>query len=150
MIDDQQGSDKKVTFSGIRKRVSLSTLDADSFTSLAAGQSIELSVDVASVHDLSAGGAFSALSQGVIPYATGNSTAISGAAAYLSNTLNLDVDGAAAAKVVKAIDLVKRTDIASDCTGSQLTATTRALSNCVTLGRAASSDASAGSTEYDC
>lgn len=139
-------AEKKVTFAGIRKRVSLSTLDADSFTTLAAGQSIELSIDVASVHDLSTGGAFSALSQGVIPYAPANSTTLSGAVSYLSNTLDLNVDGAAAAKVVKAIDLVKRTDVSSDCTGSKLTSTENALDNCVDLANAAAADASSGAT----
>ncbi|KAF2102575.1 hypothetical protein NA57DRAFT_71564 [Rhizodiscina lignyota] len=140
-------AEAKIAFTGIRKRVNIDNLSADAFTPLAAGSSMEFEVDIASVHDLSDGGIYSVLAQGALPYATANSTTLSGAAVpFVSNTLKMDVNGAEAAKVEKAVKVLdKRTIVSSDCSGSEASDLRSALSNCVSLANAAASAATSGS-----
>jgi deuterolysin len=127
--------------------VKTSDLSHDAFTPILAGQTIEITVDMAEVHDLSVGGTFKVSSYGAIPYAPHGSTTLTGKAlSYLSNELEVKVDGAAAAKVPRAITpLDKRTAVQSDCTGSQRESTLSALSNCQKLATAAAGAASSGS-----
>lgn len=135
-----------VAFTGMRKRVSGTGLPADAFTPLAAGASMEITVDIAAVHDLSAGGALKVSTYGAIPYAEGNSTEllVGKALTYTSNELDLVVDGAEAAKVKRALS--KRTALqTSSCTSSRLSAMRTALSNCANLASAAATAASSGS-----
>lgn len=106
---------------------------------------MEINVDIASVHDLSAGGVYSVQALGALPFAEANSTTLSGSAVpYASNKLEMDVNGAEAGKVKRALE--KRTRLSTDCTGSQRTSTTTALSNCVRLANAAASAATSGSS----
>lgn len=66
--------------------------------SIPAGSSYETTINAASLHDLSAGGSFTFVAEGAIPYALDNSTELSGnAISFKSNILTVDVDGAAAA-----------------------------------------------------
>ena len=75
-------------------------MSEDAFITIAAGSSYETTISPASVHDLTAGGKFSYVAQGAIPYALANSTELSGLAVpYKSNVLEVEVDGAAAALV---------------------------------------------------
>jgi len=137
----------RVPFLGLRKRVKTSDLTKDAFTPIAPGQTIEVAVDIATVHDLSVGGIFKVSSYGAIPYATYESTTLTGQAlAYNSNELEVKVDGAAAAKVPKAINpLDKRTAVQGDCQGSKLQDTLQALSYCQQLAGQAAVEASQGS-----
>jgi deuterolysin len=137
----------RVPFLGIRKRVKTADLSHDAFTPILAGQTIEITVDMAAVHDLSSGGTFKVSSYGAIAYAPHGSTELSGQAiAYSSNELEVLVDGAAAAKVPRAIiPLDKRTAIQSDCTSTQRANTLTALQNCQKLATAAATAASSGS-----
>ncbi|TID18442.1 neutral protease [Venturia nashicola] len=137
-----------VPFLGLRKRVSSTGLTADAFTPLAAGQTIEFDVDMATVHDLSSGGIFKVTSYGAIPYTEANSTdfAMGQALVYNSNQLEVTVDGKQASKVKRALPtLDKRTVVQSDCTGTKRTNTLSALSNCKQLATAASTAAKSGS-----
>lgn len=132
----------------MRKRVSGTGLTADEFTPLAAGQTIEFEVDMATVHDLSNGGTFKVTSYGAIPYTKANSTALSmgQALVYRSNQLKVTVDGKQASKVERALPtLDKRTAVQGDCTGSQKSNTLSALSYCNQLATNASTAAQSGS-----
>jgi deuterolysin len=121
-------------------------LDSSVFTPLEAGQTIEVEIDAAELHDLSTSGTYDIESFGAIPYAEIGSTELTGdAVTFTSNKLSLAVDGAEASKVKRAIHSRKRTVLSSDCTGAKLTAVRSALSNCVSLANAAATAATSGS-----
>lgn len=133
---------KQVPFEGIKIRLLTSGLSNDDFVTLAAGESKELTVETAALHTLSDGGDFDVFAKGLLPFAEEGSTELAGALNYESNKLSMNIDGAMAASVAKAI--TKRTVVGSSCTGSKLSAIRTALSNCQRLASAASSAASAG------
>lgn len=136
----------KAPFTGILRAIRRTNLTASAFLPLAAGATFETTIDAASVYDLS-NGTYSFVSQGAIPYAPAGSTILSGSAIpFTSNTLTLSVDGAAAALVPRAVPLEPRAKVQSDCTGSQLSITTTALSNCARFAQAAAGAALTGST----
>lgn len=124
-----------------------SSLTDDSFKSIAAGETIEVEIELAELYDLSKSGKYNVLAQGVIEYAEGDSTALSGAVlSYSSNQLSIDVDAAKTAKIDTALQsLAKRTAVQSDCTGTRLSAIRTALSNCNRLATAAATAATSGS-----
>jgi deuterolysin len=130
------------------RRVQSGEIAAQHFKSLAAGASLTTTINTAAVHDLTTG-TYTVMTEGAIPYALGQSTELSGSAvSFKSNSLPILVDGAAAAIVAKAIPemtITERTVLQSGCSTAQRTATTNALSRCVTLSRAAASAASSGS-----
>ena len=136
-----------VAFEGIRYRVLTSNLSEDAFTALGAGETKEVTFDVARTHDVTNGGAFSLIATGAIPFAKAGSTELTGdALAFQSNELSIDVDGAQAATVARPFSKAnKRSDLESDCTGSNLSATRNALKNCVTLASNAATAATSGS-----
>jgi deuterolysin len=123
------------------QRIATSSLSEDSFKSIGAGETIEVEIELASLYDLSKSGKYNVLAQGVIEYAEGDSTALSGSVlSYSSNKLDIDVDAAKTAKIETAIQtLSKRAAIQSDCTGTKLSAIRTALSNCNRLATAATS-----------
>jgi len=131
-----------------------SNLDDSAFQPLDPGSSLTTTWDIAQVHDLSSGGPVSVAASGFIPYATGNSTVLSPKPLpFSSNTLTATIDGAAAALVRRQFHaLAERQAVQSDCTGTKLTATRTALSECQQLAAAASQAASSGDaakmTEY--
>jgi deuterolysin len=131
----------------MRKRVKTAGLAADAFTRFDAGQTMVFDVDLASVHDLSAGGTFKISTYGAIPYADADSTTLTGQAlAYNSNQLNVKVDGRKAAQVKRAFHpLDERTVVESDCTDSQKSDVLNALKSCKSLASAASTAAKSGS-----
>lgn len=114
---------------------------------LAAGAIFETTINAAAVHELSSG-TYSFTAEGSLPYASVNSTTLSGKAVYFkSNTLSMNVDGAAAKLVKKAIlPLEGRAKLQSGCSTAQKAATTKALSNCAALAKTASTAASSGSS----
>ncbi|KAH8682613.1 neutral protease [Xylariales sp. PMI_506] len=129
-------SSVSVPFTGIRLRVSTANLDEDAFQTIEAGHSIEAEFDIAELHDLSVGGDFDLISNGVVSYAEHNTTTIAGAVSFASNALTATVDGAQARAVYDAF-VEKRTVVQSDCTGTKRTAQLAALSNCAALAKAA-------------
>jgi deuterolysin len=122
-------------------------LKETAFVPLKAGESYTTEINAATVHDLSDGvHTFSA--SGAIPYAKAGSTTLTGKAiAFKSNILTTTVDGAAARKVKKAVDFVKRTTLDDDCTDDQRAATLAALDSCSSLASAASEAASSGDAD---
>lgn len=143
-----QNTDASVPFTGIRKRVSTEGLSEDAFTSLNAGESLELDIDIGAVHEFGDGGLFKLNTYGAIPYAEIGSTALvpGRALAYSSNEIEVNIDGAKAALVPRAFDLSKRSRVQTNtCTAAQRTALNTALRNCQQLSSAAATAASSGS-----
>ncbi|RYP82546.1 hypothetical protein DL769_001652 [Monosporascus sp. CRB-8-3] len=144
-------ANNKVAFEGIRLRALTTDLAEDVFETIGAGSTLETTFDIAQTYDLSGGGAVDLSSEGVFAYAEPNTTEIAGVLPYSSNLLSAEVDGAAAGEARSAF-LGRRSIVQSDCTGSRLTATRNALSNCASLARSAATAASSGDaaklTEY--
>lgn len=140
-----QGS-SKVAFEGVKLRVNVASLSEEAFQIIAAGETVEASFDIASAHDLGAGGAFDIVSVGTLNVAKADSTELTGVVSYSSNTISASVDGVAAAKVRRNF---KRAIVQSDCTGTRRTATTTALSNCRALAQAAASAAVSNSAKLN-
>lgn len=149
--------DNVLDFDGIRLTVQQTNLAEDSFQTLAAGESTEVEWDPAEVHDMSSGGDFHFLVRGSFQTAPLNSTEITGVIPYDSNLLYSHVDGKAASKVRRDFHerlsaKMKRTELQSDCTGSNGQAQRTALSNCRSLAANAANAAANGSaqkmTEY--
>lgn len=132
-------------FEGILSRYKSTGLSRDAFTYLAPGESVEDVFDIASTYDLTSGGPVTIRTEGVVPYATANSTDIAGYISYSSNVLTIDVDGAAAATVSKAITPLDRRTRISSCSGSRQSALTTALRNAASLANAAADAAQSGS-----
>jgi deuterolysin len=107
--------------------------------------------DVAELHDLSVGGTYSVQSSGALSFAEADSNELVGSVPFESNKLDLDVDGDEAA-AVRVEFHAKRTRVTSSCTGTRLSITQQALSNCANLARigqqAAQSGAAAKLTEF--
>lgn len=141
----------KLEFDGIRLRVMTTGLGEEAFQIIPAGETVEATFDVGQVYDLSAGGSYDVVSLGAMSYAEANTTDIAGIYSVSGSTVTANVDGAAAKEVRRRFH-AKRIDVQSDCTGSKLTATNTAISNCRSLASAAATAASSGSatklTEY--
>ncbi|RDW82699.1 neutral protease 2 [Coleophoma cylindrospora] len=138
-------ADSEVAFTGVLASVLRTGLTTENFVTLASGATYETTIDAAAVHNLSTTGSYTFVAEGALPYAAANSTELSGDALYFkSNIVTMDVDGAAAAAVPNTIS--KRAAVQSDCSTSQRTATLRALTNCASLARTASSAALSGSS----
>ncbi|KAI1429812.1 neutral protease 2-like protein [Xylaria sp. FL1777] len=133
-----QGSNK-LDFEGIRLRLMTGAFDDEAFQTISAGQTIEVSFDAAELHDLTASGEYDFVANGVLSYAT-DSNEIAGVVPYSSNTITAKVDGEQAS-MVRAAFVNKRTSIQSDCTGTRLTSSRTAVSNCRSFAAAASSAA---------
>lgn len=123
----------------------------DDFEFIPAGSSIEVTFDIAELHDLSLGGAYSVHSTGALSFAEADSNVLTGSVPYDSNVLDLDVDGDEAS-ATRIEFHAKRTRIQSGCTGTRLSASQAALSRCASLARtgqqAAQSGAAAKMTEF--
>lgn len=132
----------QVPFSGIRLYVSTKGLDDTAFQSIAAGETIETTFDMAETHDLSPGGHYEVVSNGALSYADVDSTEIIDIAPFKSNIIAALVDGAkAAAKRQFFLSKTKRTIVQSDCTGTQRDSLLKAIGVCST--RAANAAAAA-------
>lgn len=133
-------------FNGLLLRTKSTNLTADAFTVLAPGATAESTFDLAAVTDLKAGGTFDVIAEGAFAVAAADSTSLSDSkAAYRSNTLSINVDGAAAARVAPAIKVLDDRTVETSCSGTQGTALTNALSRCVQLSNAAANAATSGS-----
>ncbi|KAI1758880.1 Deuterolysin metalloprotease family-domain-containing protein [Hypoxylon sp. FL1150] len=141
----------KLDFDGIRLRVMTTGLDEEAFQIIPAGETVEATFDVGQVYDLSAGGKYDVVSLGAMSYAEANTTEIAGAYSVAGSTTAAEVDGAVAKEVRRRFH-AKRIDVQSDCTGTKLTSTNTAISNCRSLASAAATAASSGAaakvTEY--
>ena len=134
----------------------LTGLPEDAFITIPAGQSVESTADLASVHNLHAGGTYEVAAAGAIRVAKPDSTELSDdVLTFESNTINIDVDGVAAsqkfqthsAPLIKRFEqLDKRTTLVQgSCTSARVSTLRSALSSAASLARAASSAATSGS-----
>ncbi|CAG9975641.1 unnamed protein product [Clonostachys byssicola] len=130
-------------FEGARLLIDTEHLNDEAFQKIAAGETIEVTFDVAEVHDLSAGGDFDISVVGGLSYAEEGSNKLSGAVPFVTSSVTAQVDGPKA-NAVRIASQSKRTAVQSDCTGTRLTAVRNALSNCRSLASAASTAASSG------
>lgn len=128
------------------RRIQTSNLPRSVFVSIGPGESIEKEFDIASTADLAAGGTFGVSSQGIIPFAEGNGTTLTGGAAFRTNHLDLDIDGAVAATVSKAIQpLSRRTEVDGSCSGERKSALLKALRGSASLASSAAKAARSNS-----
>ena len=95
------------------------------------------------MHNLSGGGNYSILTSGALSYADESSNELIGSVPFESNTLEAEINGEEASAARTAFH-EKRTQVQSDCTGSKLTITQTALSNCARLASKAQAAASSG------
>jgi hypothetical protein len=135
--------DAEVTFEGIKRRFKLQGLTDEALTSLAAGETFEDEFDIASTSDLSDGGALTLRSSGLVPIVADG--AVTGYLPYRSNDLKIEVDGAKASRVLKAINTLDRRTVDSCSDSSRKSALDKALKNTVSLANAAASAALSGS-----
>lgn len=126
-------------------------MEEDAFQNIAAGESIEVTFDIAEAHDLSIGGKYDIQSAGAFSFAQEGSTELVGSVPFETNKIEVDIDGEDASARRVAFHQ-KRTRVQSDCTGSKLSVTQTALRNCASVAQlaqqAAASGAAAKLTEY--
>ncbi|KAJ5200848.1 Peptidase M35 deuterolysin [Penicillium cf. griseofulvum] len=136
-------NDAEVAFEGIKRRFVLKGLTEESLTSLAAGETFEDEFDIAATTDLSSGGPLTLQSTGLVPLVTDG--AVTGYLPYRSNDLKIEVDGAKASRVLKAIKPLDRRALQTCSDSSKKSALSTALKNTVKLASAAATAASSGS-----
>ena len=136
-----------VQHEGILRRYLTTDLTEDAFTTLAAGKTIEQTVNLASVADLSTGGDYDVFAAGAIPLATPGTITLSGeSVTYDSNLLTIQVDGAVAARVEKAVKPLDKRTLEESCSSSANNAALqKALRQSVTLANNAATAATSGS-----
>ena len=102
------------------------------FTSLASGKTLEIHVEMASVHDLSHGGTYTITSSGRIPFADKGSNVLKGALSYNSNNLVVHVNARQASKVPKALKAKTHAErsLVTDCGGDQYSTSQLAQTDC--------------------
>lgn len=125
----------EVPFKGIRASFLTTGLTEDYFQHIPAGKSVEVTWDVAQTHDLSQGGDFNMLSEGVLQFAKVFDQKLVGSMPYSSNSLSSVIDGIAAGKAHQNL-LPKRTTLQNDCTGERGQAQATANRNCASLASA--------------
>ncbi|ELQ33318.1 hypothetical protein MCOR02_000994 [Pyricularia oryzae] len=140
--------ENKVAFDGIRYQVATAGLPAEAFQIIEAGETIEVSFNVASTHDFAQGGDFDIAALGTFSVAESDSGDIFSAMAFESNHIKAHIDGTEAAKVRRSY-LAKRTMVQSDCTGTRLTQTTNAINSCRSLAQRAASAAQSNSAKMN-
>jgi len=123
---------EKQKFTGMKKRVSVNHGLEKMLTPIKKGQTIDVHVDAAQLHDLSGGGKFGLLAKGSIPYAEVGANKLSGVVKFESKLMDVDIDGNRASHVAK-FEKQKRSQLQSDCTGDYGAATNQALHDCVGL-----------------
>lgn len=123
-------TDGDVAFEGVRVYLAPETAGESAFQEIAAGESVEVTFDVAEVFDLSNGGDFDIQSAGNLQYAQGGDIKNLGSLLYESNKINAKVDGATAAQSLSIFQaLTKRATVSNDCSGSRRTAVETAVQN---------------------
>lgn len=133
----------EVVFDGIKRRFQLQGLASESLTTLEAGEVLEDEFDIATTTDLSSGGAITLRSNGLVPVVKDG--AVTGYLPYSSNDLKLNIDGAKASTVTKALKPLDRRTKETCSNASRKSALEKALSNTVKLANAAATAARSGS-----
>ncbi|THC92919.1 hypothetical protein EYZ11_007589 [Aspergillus tanneri] len=133
----------EVEFQGIRQRVKTHDLSEDALTTLAPGATFEDEFDIASTCNLADGGNITISSSGFVP--TTKDRNVNGYLPYTSNKLTINVDGAKAALVPKAVKPLNRRTVLTGCSGYRLSTLETALRNTVLLADASAEAATSGS-----
>ncbi|CAG9989014.1 unnamed protein product [Clonostachys byssicola] len=136
-------NDQELAFGGVHLTIAYDMLENGAFQDIDAGQTAEVTFDVAQIRDLSRGGKFDISATGSIPFANEGSNTLAGAVSYASNRIQADVDGQKASLSRLVLDQ-KRTVVKPDCTGSNYTIVRAALRNCANLAQAATQAATFG------
>lgn len=119
-------------------------VNADSFVKIAAGASLEATVDIAEIFDLSASGKYTVSTKRIHSTGHKNQASITGATRFNSNELTIDVDAKEAAKVKRAMNsLSERTQVTNTCS-SQQQIISSALSTCASMAQNAAQAAQGG------
>ncbi|POR39428.1 Neutral protease 2 [Tolypocladium paradoxum] len=134
--------DKPVSFRGARLRIATEALQEEDFQRIPAGESVEVTFDIAQVHDLSSGGKFGVLADGALSFADDKSTKLIGSVPYLSNQVQAEVNGALAAAAHTAFH-DKRARV-YDCPGQKLQVIQTAMRNCASMAVKAQQAAASG------
>lgn len=125
----QATADGDVAFEGVRLYLA-PEVEESQFQEIAAGESVEVTFDVAEVFDLSNGGDYDIQSSGNLRYAQGGDISQLSSLSYESNKISASVDGAAAAQSLSSFQsLQKRVTVNGDCTGAQRTAVETSVKN---------------------
>lgn len=109
-------------FTGGLVNVLYDKLQSESFITVAPGESVDSTFDVAKIYDLSKGGEFTFTGRGVLHIGDGDNRIVR-EASFETNTLKSHVDGAKAAKIQNTLSLdhlTKRTSTDGSCQGSRL------------------------------
>ncbi len=137
------------SFHGIKLRMGTTGFHADDFTALSPGESKEVVVDLAEIYGLDKSGVYDVMASGRFRVADADSTELirGGGVRFASNSVSINVDGAKAGQVTKAIhaNLEARSKIASDCTASQTTTVKDGIARCKSQANAAADAATNGS-----
>src|SRR5262245_19428089 len=115
----------------MRLYVSTTDLPESAFQIIEAGESITKTFDIAHTHDVSIGGDFDIVSNGLISYARADSMEIQEIVPLRSKILAATVNGKQAAATRSAyLSRVKRTTVQTDCTGTKKSSLEQAISTC--------------------
>ncbi|KAM5344141.1 hypothetical protein ACJ41O_012678 [Fusarium nematophilum] len=125
---------KRAKFLGVRMGAIVGDLDDSAFTTIPATRSIVLEFDIGQTHNLSAGGTFSIVMSGQIPYARNNSDQIEGLMPFKSNKLKTEINGTLADRT-RSEFILKRRDPDRRCDDKRRAMVEEAQSNCVRLAR---------------
>ncbi|KAJ0385798.1 hypothetical protein COL922a_005602 [Colletotrichum nupharicola] len=128
----------RVPFEGVRLRIAPpSMITDDSFMVVEPQQTVDRTIDIAELHDLSSGGDFNVTAKGGMRCATGDSTNLTSWVPFKSNTLHIkDVNGTQAAITRRDFHAeAKRVAVQAGCTAAQSTAVNNALTHCTNLAK---------------
>ncbi|KAH7303495.1 Deuterolysin metalloprotease family-domain-containing protein [Stachybotrys elegans] len=133
-------------FDGPKLYISPYSLTSENFQEIAASESVEVTIDIAEVYDLSRGGSFKISGAGSIGYAEANSTTLVGTVQFKAADIEAEIDGdeAAFSRIAFHQKRTQKRAILTECSGDKLAIAERALGNCVTLARGAASAAASG------
>lgn len=124
-----------------------SDLPEEVFKTIAAGETIEVEIELAEIYELAESGSYDVSAAGNFLYAPVNSTELTGEVlSYSSESISVDVVYEKAHTISKAVDkMQKRTIVQSDCTGTRRSQILEAISSCRTLASNAATAAASGS-----
>lgn len=130
-------------FTGIDARYKMYDFTEDAFTTLAPGEAFTSIINIAALHDVS-GGNYTVSTIGAIPYASPNTTQISGSVVYQSNILALALSEDDVAIVPRAVPVLDKRTVLQKCSGLENKELRQALGRLVNVTRIAAEAARSG------
>lgn len=136
-------------FQGVSLRMSTKNFQEEDFTALAAGETKEVTVNLAEIYGLDASGKYDVNAVGNFRFAELGSTELvqGGSLRFESNQVSLEVDATRSRQTVKAVhaSLAGRSTISSDCSASQKSTIADGERRCAAQANAAADAALNGS-----